>query len=189
MSIPAEKRRLCADNALKCHGTAYIFERRARHIRIWLRIISFLGIATPAALGAVLGLVGIKSPHAETASWVAGIIALFQLVASIWSLVSNWDNSLSYSIESKADNYRLSDEFSKLGNSTTLSLQEFDLEMKLLDTQADMRSQLDNRIDVIDAEKRTGLRAGLRKFQRACVGCNKVPTSLKASKCDICGNF
>lgn len=189
MNIPAEKRKLCSDQALNCYGTAYIFEQRARKIRKYLRFINFLGIATPAALGAVLSLIGFKSPYADIASWIAGIIGILQFVASIWSLISTWENDLSYYIESKADNYRLSEAFSILGVTKSLTAKEFELELKLLGAQADMRAQLDNRVDVTDAEKRMGLRAGLRKYQRKCVGCKQVPTSLNSTNCDICGNF
>src|SRR5581483_7115510 len=177
MSIPAEKRRICADNALRCFGTAYIFEGRARKIRWRVRLIVFLGIAGPAALGATIALIGVKSAYAETATWIAGLIGFVQLVASIWSLVSNWDTDLAYAIESKSENYRLADEFDKLGKTTSLPDEGFEVEFKVLETQADLRSQLDSRVDVVDSEKRMGMRAGLRRFQRACAGCGAVPTS------------
>jgi mobilome CxxCx(11)CxxC protein len=189
MGIPAENRKICADNAFNCFGTAYIFERRARGIRIRLRILTFLGVATPAAFGAVLGLIGAQSPYVPFATWVAGIIGIIQLVGSIWSLVSNWDSEFSYYIESKSDNYRLAEEFSTLGSTKTLEVSEFDVEMRLLETQGEFRAQLDNRIDVTDAEKRMGMRTALRRYQRECIGCHQVPTSLKSTKCDICGNF
>jgi mobilome CxxCx(11)CxxC protein len=65
--------------------------------------LSFAGIAGPASLGAVAALVGIQSPLLPVAITVAGIIALLQLVMSIWSLVAGWDNSLAYAIESKSE--------------------------------------------------------------------------------------
>lgn len=33
MSIAPEKRRSCSDSALKCFGTAYIFEKKARKLK------------------------------------------------------------------------------------------------------------------------------------------------------------
>src|ERR1043166_1210526 len=170
MSIPPEKRRICAESALRCFGTAYIFERRARSVRRRVRLIAFLGIAAPAALGSTVALVGTKSQYAETAIWLAGIIGALQVAASIWSLVSSWDSDLAYDIESKSENYRLSEELEKLGKATTLTDDEFELEMQLLETQAELRAQLDSRVDVNDKEKRMGLRAALRPFQRAGVG-------------------
>jgi len=188
VSIPSEKRRICADNALKCYGTAYIFERRARKIRTVLRIINFLGIATPALLGAVIAMQGMKWKHGELVILIAGIVGAAQLMLSIWSLVTGWENSLAYAIESKSDNYRLADEFHRLGQTQTLSDNEFEIEMQVLETQAEIRSGLDNRVDVSDAEKRIIMRAGLWKFQRPCVVCNEVPVSMKPTGCGNCGN-
>lgn len=189
MPISDGRRRLCADNALKCFGTGYIFERRARRTRIPLRILSFAGIAGPASLGAVAALVGIQSPLLPVAITVAGIIALLQLVMSIWSLVAGWDNSLAYAIESKSENYRLANQFAELGKTTSLSEAKFESELSILETIADLRSSLDNRVDISDKEKRMGMRAGLRNYQRTCAGCGKIPSSMKPTKCGVCGNL
>ena len=190
MAIPDEKRRLCADNALKCFGTAYIFERRGSDIRWKIRIVNFLGIAGPASLGAVLAMLGLQSPYLPIAITVAGAVALVQVIAAIWSLVAGWDTSLAYAIESKSENYRLASEFEALGKTTTLTDDEFESELKDLETRADFRSDLDNRMDVSDKEKRRGLRAGLRKFQRVCAVCGDIPVSMKPTKpCPACDNF
>lgn len=189
MPIPDEKRRICADSALKCFGTAYIFERRARPIRLALRWLAFLGIAGPAALGGVVAAFNLKQEYIALAVTIAGAIAALQVVISIWSLVASWDASLSYAIESKAANYRLADEFSKLGQTTSLSPEQFDTELGLLETQSDFRADLDNRVDISDKEKRMGMRAGLRRYSRPCAGCGEVPKSLDSTSCPVCGQF
>jgi mobilome CxxCx(11)CxxC protein len=120
---------------------------------------------------------------------VAGIIALLQLVMSIWSLVASWDNSLAYAIESKSDNYRSANQFAELGKTTSLSEAKFESELSILETIADLRSSLDNRVDISDKEKRMGMRAGLRNYQRKCAGCCKIPSSMKPTKCGVCGNL
>ena len=189
MPIPDEKRGNCADSALKCFGTAYIFGQRARPIRMALRILTFSGIAGPAALGGVVAAFNLKPEFVGIAVTIAGTIALVQVVISIWSLVASWDSALSYSVESKAANYRLADQFFKLGRTTVLTPEEFDTELTALEAEAGFRTELDNRIDLTDKEKRMGMRAGLRHYSRICAGCGEIPKSMESSKCPVCGQF
>jgi mobilome CxxCx(11)CxxC protein len=189
MTIPSEKRRSCADAALLCHGTAYIFEKRAGKIRMKIAILSFLGIAGPASVGAIVATFKLSLQNVEYVLLIAGIIAAIQLLLSIWSLVSKWNDSFSYYLESKATNYRLSKRYDDLCKTTTLSEHDFDVQFGELEKEAELRATLDNQYDVKDAEKRMGMRYGLRKYQRECAGCGKVPKSMKATDCDICGNY
>jgi mobilome CxxCx(11)CxxC protein len=188
MNIPNSKRRECNDSALHCFGTAYIFEKRAKSFRFRVRFLLFLGIAGPASVGAIISSFKLSSGYIEYVLFVAAIIAIVQLVGSVWSLVSRWDDDLSYYVESKSANYRLSDLYSKLANSSDLSLDDYDRELRLLNKESQMRTDLDHRYDISDKEKRMGMRAGLRQCQRPCEGCKKIPTSLKPTKCAICGN-
>jgi mobilome CxxCx(11)CxxC protein len=152
-------------------------------------MINFLGIATPALFGAVIAMQGTTWKYAPLALFMAGLLGVAQLALSIWSLVTGWEDSLAYAIESKAENYRLADEFEKLGQTQSLSDAEFEIEMQVLETQAEMRSGLDNRVDVSGQEKRMIMRAGLWKYQRPCVACREVPRSMKPTLCETCGDF
>ena len=187
MPIADEQRRMCNDEALHCYGTAYIFEKRAASIRWKLRVLSFLGIGVPAAIGAILGTFSLKPEYAALVGIIAGMLGVTQLIFSIWSLVSHWEAGLSYYLESKSANYRLAADWSQLGNTTILTDEEFAIRLKVLEKESEIRSDLDNRHDITDAEKRMGMRAGLRKYQRPCVQCNKVPQSMKGSDCGVCG--
>lgn len=187
MAIADEQRRHCNDNALHCFGTAYIFEKCASSIRYKLRVIAFLGIAVPAAVGALISTFLFKPDQIEIAAIIAGVLGLLQLLFSIWSLVSHWDKNLSYYLESKSANYRLASSWNQLGNTTILSDQEFASDLQVLEKESEIRSDLDNRHDISDSEKRMGMRAGLRKYQRPCVQCGQVPQSMKSSSCGVCG--
>ncbi len=187
MVIPSEKRRRCNDNSIHCFGTAYIFEKRASSIRKKITFLTFLGIATPAMVGATIGTFNISPQNTKYVLVVAGILGVLQLIFSIWALVSGWNNRLSYYLESKSANYRVANEYAQLANSTSLSEAEYDTKLKVLETETNIRSDLDNRHDICDKEKRMGMRAGLRQYQRPCTGCGKVPTSMKATKCGVCG--
>jgi mobilome CxxCx(11)CxxC protein len=189
MTIPSETRQECADSALKCFGTAYIFERRAAPIRRRLQWLAFLGIAAPAALGAVVGTFNLNRTALAIAITFAGAIGIAQLIISIWSLVAKWDDSLAYDVESKSANYRLAGEYAKLAKTQSTSPEEFDMQFRLLETEAKLRTELDQRQDVADKEKRMGMRAGLRQYRRICAGCKQVPLSLESTPCPVCGQF
>ena len=187
MTIADEQRLNCNDNALHCYNTAYIFEKRAAAIRWKLHVLAFLGIAVPAAVGAIIGTFSLKLEYIAIVVTIASVLSVVQFVFSIWSLVSHWDIGLSYYLESKSANYRLSSHWNQLANTTTTSDADFATRLQVLEKESEIRADLDNRHDVTDKEKRLGMRAGLRKYQRPCVQCGKIPQSMKATKCGVCG--
>lgn len=188
-NIPPDKLRRCANEALKSHGTAYIFEKRAAKIRLKIMVLSFLGIAGPASVGAIISTYSLDDDTTKIVLFVAGTIAIVQLLLSVWSLVSGWNDKLAYYLESKSSNYNLSSQYQKLSHNSSISKQGFNSELKILDREAELRAALDNNHDISDKEKRMGMRYGLRKYQRPCAGCNKVPTDMKSTSCGVCGNI
>ena len=187
MPIAPEQRKLCNDNALYCYGTAYIFEKRAASIRWKIRVLTFLGIAVPASVGAIIGSFSLTTEYTKEVLTIAGLLGLTQLILSIWSLTAKWDDNLSYYLESKVTNYRLSSDWNQLSNTTIISDLEFATKLEVMKKEFETISDLDNRHDITDSEKHMGMRAGLRKFQRLCVECNKIPTSMKPTDCGVCG--
>lgn len=176
----------CWDLAIHAFGTAWIFEKRARKLRWKLKILSFLGIAVPVVIGGIVLSFGTNPRILPALLWVAGVLGVAQLTGSVWSLVARWDDSLAYALESVTANYRLSRRFESLGEQPPADLE---VEFRVLDAENQARKDLDFRQDLTPKEKRAGLRAGLRQFQRACVGCNEVPTSMSPTDCEVCGNF
>lgn len=187
MTIADEQRLMCNDNALHCYNTAYIFEKRAAAIRWKLRVLAFLGIAVPASVGAILGTFSLKPEYITAVGTVAGVLSVTQLIFSSWSLVSHWDGSLSYYLESKSANYRLSSDWNEIANTTIMSDSEFATRLQVIEKESEIRADLDNRHDISEREKRRGMRAGLRKYQRPCAGCGMIPMSMKATQCGVCG--
>jgi len=186
--IPDEWRLHCNDEALKCWGTAYMFEKRAKAIRWKIKLLSFLGIAVPATLGALLGSFLLKPQYLNIAIIIVAAAVILQLVFSIWSVVDQWNDKLSYYIESKSSNYRLAGSFKELADNISHEKNNFDLNKQILDAENKYRTDLDNRYDVSDEEKRIVMHAGLYKYQRPCAICKEVPKSLKQTKgCETCG--
>jgi mobilome CxxCx(11)CxxC protein len=188
-SIPADRLLRCADQALHHYGTAYIFEKRAARTRWKIKLLNFFGIAAPAAVGATIATYAFNDAWMETILIFAGAIGLAQLLVTIWSIVSKWDDQLSYCMESKSANYRLSSLYDDLRSKQWLSTIDFQTELSFIGQESQFRSDLDHREDITDKEKRMGMRSGLRRFGRQCRACNEVPKSTKSKNCDVCGNF
>lgn len=187
--IPDNKRLECANYALHAYGTAYIFEKRASSIQVKIKWLSFSGVAVPASVGAVVGSYALDETQIGLLLFVASSVAIVQLLLSIWSLSSNWNTNLSDYLDLKNKNSSISDKYEKLGKETTLDLHLFQTRLDRLDIERAFIKQLTDRHSIKESEKRKGMRYALRKFQRACAGCNIVPTNMKSTKCGICGDF
>jgi len=173
-------------SAIESFGTAYIFEKRAAKFRGRMRLLAFSGIVLPLTVGAVAGAFGAGSSILAISIVVAGVLGVFQLGLSAWAISAKWDDSLGYSQESTTDNYRLSKEFATLAK---LASTTFQLQLAILEAQSQSRDAQDQRQDISDPEKRMGLRAALRQFERKCVKCEKVPDSMEPTDCPVCGKF
>lgn len=189
MAITPQERRTCNDSALRCFGTAYLFEQRAAPLRIGIKVLTFSSLIGPLAIGALVISYGSEGKFIPWAVLAASILSFLQITVSLWSLVSRWQENLSYYLETKAHNYQLSDRFKDLANNTTYSDAKWRREFEILETFGTMRSQMDHQHDIEDEEKRMGMRAALRNFQRECVGCNTKPTSIESTDCSVCGQF
>ncbi len=189
MAVSAQERKICNDSALECFGTAYIFEQRAAPLRIGIKVLTFSSLIGPLVIGALVLAVGTEGTIIIPAMIVATCLSVIQIITSLWALISKWQDNLIYYLESKAENYHFSNRFKKLANNTTYSDSKWREEYEVLEAIGVMRGQLDLRHDLTDEEKRMGMRASLRKFQRQCVGCKTIPTSMKSSNCDICGGY
>jgi mobilome CxxCx(11)CxxC protein len=178
----------CWNKALESFGTAYIFEERAKKYRSLLRILSISGLIVPLLAGYfVLSFGEVVLP--KLLYIVAGLIGLGQLIASLFSLVEGWEEQYRYSIESLNANYKLSKNFKKLAERPPESLSEFKHKLEILENSDELISGKDLQQSIKAKERRKGMRAALREFNRRCSNCEKVPVSMKPSDCPVCGNF
>lgn len=166
-----------------------MFERRARPLRWKLRALTFLGIATPLALGGLVAAFGVNDRAVPVALWIAGVLGIVQLIGSAWSLTAKWDDQYAYAIQSIADNHRLADDFKALGQRPPADLSELTTRAAVLDAENRTRSNQDYAQGLSDKEKRRGHRAALQQFQRKCATCGVVPTTMDAGDCGTCGKF
>jgi mobilome CxxCx(11)CxxC protein len=179
----------CWDKAAECFGTSQIFLERASLLQKKLNLITYLGIAMPALIGCLALSFGTQGIFWAAALFIAGIVGVLQLGMSIGALVGNWSNKLDYFRESAFANLQLSEEFKRLGETASSPPVDLRSRCEALLARELARVQQDSKHDVSPMELRKAHRHGLRQFQRKCAGCDRVPTDLQPSTCNVCGNF
>ena len=181
-------RQECWDEALHCFATYTMFERRSSLLRKKLRMLTFLGVVVPASVGAAFMSFGAKSNLTIAFLAIASILGLVQLVGSIWSLTNRWDDDFGYAVESLSANRTFFERFKALAEHPP-KVEEANYRYDLLQAESQSRSMSDEKQGISEAEKRYGMRAALRQLQRKCACCVQIPTSMRSSECDVCGNF
>lgn len=178
----------CWDNAIHAFGTSYIFQQRARRLKTRLQWVNYIGIATPVLVGSLALSFGQFDllPFIIT---ICGAIGVIQMFFNLWSLVSRWVEEHSYAISSTAANDSLSTRYKELGQNPPPRLSDLRQMYERLQLEDRSRRDQDHEHGIGDEERRMGMRAALRQFQRSCAGCQKVPTAMEPSDCGICGNF
>lgn len=178
------------DKALYSFGCNYLFGKRIMKYSRLNRILKFSGILIPVVIGAIAATYyGNVELILEWAIILLAPLGIVQLILSLWAIIWDWDNELSYAFEASQHYSYLGEEFKKLGNTPPLSLSELEQRSALLAVEYNTREQRDLKHAFKDEENRMGMRAGLRQFQRQCAGCNVKPLSMKPTDCDVCGNF
>lgn len=175
----------CWNTALHCFGYAYLFKRRYRTYRFWLRVLLFVGLATPLTVGALALSFGLK-PWVIT---IASIIGILQTILSLWAVVHKLDDAAVYSNKSGTDNDSLAENYRSLGKNPPTQKTKFMHKYELLETRRSIISEFDAEQGITAKELRMAHRAGLREFQRKCVACQTVPTDMKSTNCGVCGRF
>jgi len=179
----------CWDNALYAFGTAYIFEQRAATLRKRLRLLQFVGLVVPLTVGSMVMAFGTSQQYLAIVLIGAGALGVGQVAYSLWALTERWEDSFAYAQESVSANHRLSLEYRNLGETLPPAGAERDLRLAIISEEDRQRSDQDYKQGITEPEKRMGMHAALRNFRRHCAGCNQIPTSMTAGKCDICGNY
>jgi mobilome CxxCx(11)CxxC protein len=184
-----EQRKDCWDQAIYAFGTAYIFERRLLAARRNLRVLNYLGILVPVAVGGIIvSFFGVESlrPYLAWLIVVAGVLSTIQLAFTLWALVAKWDDIASYAAAASSENRRLAARFEELGK---IPPADFDVQYQLLRADNSRRQEADIQQGISEAELRMITRAGLRQYQRPCVECKNVPRDMKPTTCPVCGSF
>lgn len=188
-NIIEEIRQACWKQAIHSFGTGYIFEKRIAKYNRLLNIIKFVGIGTPLLMGAIVLMYGTDFKYVDIFIATASIILFIQLIISFWALVAKWEDKYSHSVQSTFANYNISWEYEKLAITPVTDKKQLEYDFKIIEAKSREWDRNDYKQEVSDKEKRKGMRAALRNYQRACSGCDEVPKSLKPTNCNICGNF
>lgn len=181
-------RRRCWDGALHAYATSYIFQRRARTLGTKLNWITYVGFVVPM----IVGLLVLSYGHFKSLPTIIAVAAALvsaQVVVSLWSVIGGWVAGYSYAAASAAANSGLARRYEELASNPPETLSGLRQEYEKLAIRDEDRQEQDYQQAVKESEKRMGMRAALRKYQRACVVCGEVPTTMRATDCGVCGKF
>ncbi len=181
-------RRRCWDGALHTYATSYIFQRRARTFGTKLNWITYIGFVVPM----IVGLLVLSYGHFKslpTIIAVASALGIGQIVVSLWSVIGGWVAGYSYATDSAATNSGLARRYEELASNPPQNISALRHEYEKLTIRDENRQEKDYQQGVKEAEKRMGMRAALRKYQRKCAACGEVPTTMKSTSCGVCGRF
>jgi mobilome CxxCx(11)CxxC protein len=178
----------CWNAALNAYATSYIFQRRARLFRLRLQFVTYVGFVVPMIVGLlVLGYGEFKSLTIVISAAVS--IGICQVAFSLWSIIGGWVDRYSYSLTSISANDLLAAKYTRLASSPPESYGELQSRYEVLQAEDDARQEQDYQQAIKEEEKHMGMRAALRKYQRRCAACNKIPTTMRATDCGVCGDF
>lgn len=180
--------RLCRDNAFHTLATSYIFEKRAEVLKKRLIWVNYVGLAVPLVVGTLVLSFDVGSWNVVIKA-IAGAILVPQIAINLFSLVGGWVNDLPYANTSAAANDSLSMRFNSLASAPPESLTALKQAFEKLEIEDKARRDQDTAQNIKGSEKRMGMRYALRNFERPCAGCRLIPTSMKPTDCDVCGNF
>jgi len=169
-------------------GTTRIFEKRANSLKQRRTLITFLGLVTPVIVGGVVLSFGYDSKILPVLLAAAGIVSVFQLILSTWSIVARWDETYEYAVESLRANTELYNRFKQIkeSNQSKDVLEKRFEEARKLYGDREFRDLGQN---ITDKEKRFANHQSLLYFAQACHVCQEIPTSSKPKKCNSCGNY
>ena len=178
-----------SDKSFHAFGFSYIYTKRVEKYLFYVNGIKYLGIIVPLIVGALALGYEYKYGILAIAIKIAIPFTVFQLILSVHSIVYKWDDELAYAFEAIEDYNYLYDEYKKLYFIPTVSYSGLYNKYNVLNSRLTSRENQDNKHKITDKELRMGMRYSLREHKKACAGCNIIPVSMKASKCDVCGNF
>ncbi|WP_415764915.1 mobilome CxxCx(11)CxxC protein [Pseudomonas sp. ZB1P45] len=174
----------CLNKELDSYGTSRVFKKRSDELFSKRNIITYLGLAVPALVGASVLAVGTGIYNYIV--YPAGALVVAQLALSLWAIVAQWDSKYAYAVNAMQANLRICESWKRLGANPPGNFQA------AFDDLADedlRQAQIDLTQNIKDSEIRFGMRMSLYQYRIACVVCKVKPINMIPSKCHTCGNF
>lgn len=180
-------RQACWEKRFNSFGTAKVFERRAKMYALGNDIITFLGIATPLSVGGAILAFGANADYIlKFALPVAGCLSVFQLLISLWAVVSHWTNKAAAAALAVAENHRLAGKFDELANRPPKRLK---MSFQSLFDEYQRQEASDTQHRVSNRELCRGMRSSLIQYGLECKICGVRPTKMERTDCSTCGKY
>lgn len=179
----------CKEKSFHALATTYIFREKVKKYSKFTSSLKFLGIGVPIAVGATAFGYGFNSDILKWALIFTTPLAIAQAIISGLAIVKKWDDELSYSYESASANASISEQYDKLAKRPPENEEELKIEYEKINILCKSRDEQDDKHNITDKEERKGMRFALRQTNNKCIKCGEIPTSMKPTKCEVCGNF
>lgn len=179
----------CHNKAYDCDAMKYIFEKRAKRLKGYATTLKAFGIIVPSLIGSVALSYQLESPFLQFLVSVAVPCMIIQFIISLWALVAEWDNELSYSYEAIQSYSPLFAKYKNIADYPPEEYITFKSAVDVIDLESSFREQQDTSHNVKEWEKRMGMRYSLREHKCSCYGCKVIPLSMESTACDVCGKF
>lgn len=180
----AELRSKAWESVIHSYGTFAVFLKRVEKLKLKRRLRDFFGIALPCVLGFFYA--NNIGGYQKLLIYFIGLIALAQLLVTIWSLVSGWDEDYSYAMNAARENEGMSQAWERVATSAVELLRT---EFASTRNQDDKIQERDRAQNISEKERRFGMRRALFFRRKECAVCHVVPVNLKPTECVCCGSF
>jgi mobilome CxxCx(11)CxxC protein len=176
-------------DVVDAYASYFLFNDRVRRLRFRIQAMSFLGLVAPLLVGAAATSYGFTSNVTVVFIALAAVANIILAPLSLWALISKWDDQLTYSIGSAAENRKYWDMLRTIYDDKSIGDDEANKKTQQVRQLAAERNKTDDEQAVSEREKRMGHRAALRQMRLPCIECKQIPTTIKPTKCSICGSF
>lgn len=178
-------RKECWANALHCFGYSHVYKRRLRRKQTLLRGIHFVGLGIPLIAGAAALTLGLTPPFVL----ILEVLGVIQIVIYLGAIVFRLEEAVGIAQSAANDFQSHSADFKELGNTPPEDEKEFKLRLDKLAAAHAVSARINTEQHITPKEERRAHRAGLREFQRKCLGCRIQPMDMKSTTCPVCGQF
>lgn len=178
---------LCLNKELDSYGTSRVFKQRMDKLFFKRNLVTYLGVAVPALVGASALAFGTKV--FEFLVYPAGVAVVIQLGVSLWAIVAQWDGKFAYAVNAMQANLRICQSWKSLRANPPPNQQDAQDAFDLLSAEDGRQEAADLTQNIKDSEIRYGMRMSLYQYRVACAVCKLVPENPKPTDCHTCGKF
>lgn len=179
----------CANNSLQALAMGYIYEERYKQLKFWSMLSRIAGFIIPALVGFLFLTYHEDSNITKWIIKIGSFLAVLQFTLAAYLTISGGEDNLVEYVELATKNKTLGEDFNRLQRYSPKDIIEFESNLRILETIEKGLLSNDTKNRISEKEKRKGFRYGHLTLGRECNGCETIPSDMKSTICNKCGNF